>query len=278
MKEILENHLAGIEEETLEYFEGIVSDADMGGDFDAIKESLAPLLEAYGFAECIEAAEELCAKICQQVNSQGIKQIQIQVDGDKNSSSDEPVLLDKTMSLGATHVSAKEQAAIDSMWGFDKIRSKKNDIIETTEAASARYERNAEKEQKRWLEELEAKFIGDDESPDQISTMTLPDYSSNNREKDIQVSNFNINFAGQLLLDSADLRLTFGRRYGLVGKNGVGKTTLLKHMASFDIEGFPRHHRVLHVKQEVKSSEETVLEVVMKSDVREINSTQGKRS
>ncbi|RYG69755.1 ATP-binding cassette domain-containing protein [archaeon] len=38
-------------------------------------------------------------------------------------------------------------------------------------------------------------------------------------------------------------------------------------MASFDIEGFPRHHRVLHVKQEVKSSEKSVLQVVMEADV-----------
>jgi hypothetical protein len=32
-------------------------------------------------------------------------------------------------------------------------------------------------------------------------------------------------------------------------------------MASFDIEGFPRHHRVLHVKQEVQASEDSVLQV-----------------
>ena len=36
---------------------------------------------------------------------------------------------------------------------------------------------------------------------------------------------------------------------GLIGKNGVGKTTLLKYIANFDIPGFPTHHRILHVKQ-----------------------------
>lgn len=50
-------------------------------------------------------------------------------------------------------------------------------------------------------------------------------------------------------MDGADIRIVYTRRYGLIGKNGVGKTTLLRHMASFDIEGFPRHHRILHVKQ-----------------------------
>ena len=69
------------------------------------------------------------------------------------------------------------------------------------------------------------------------------------------------------MLSSADLRLAYGRRYGLIGANGIGKTTLLKHMAAFEIEGFPRHHRVLHVKQEVRSTGKTVLETVLQSDV-----------
>ena len=38
-------------------------------------------------------------------------------------------------------------------------------------------------------------------------------------------------------------------------------------MARFDIDGFPTHHRVLHVKQEVQASEDSVIAVVMSSDV-----------
>lgn len=97
--------------------------------------------------------------------------------------------------------------------------------------------------------------------------MTLPDFSAGVKEKDIHVSNFNITYGGKCLLEGADLKLVYGRKYGLIGRNGIGKTTLLKHMANFDIEGFPRHHRVLHVKQEVKSSTMSVLQVVMESDV-----------
>lgn len=55
--------------------------------------------------------------------------------------------------------------------------------------------------------------------------------------------------------------------YSLHQSIGTGKTTLLKHIAAFEIEGFPRHHRVLHVKQEVRSSGKTVLETVLQSDV-----------
>ncbi|CAN0584626.1 unnamed protein product, partial [Laminaria digitata] len=49
-------------------------------------------------------------------------------------------------------------------------------------------------------------------------------------------------------------------QYGLIGRNGVGKTTLLRHMAAYDIEGFPRHHRVMHVRQEIKPSAKTVIQ------------------
>jgi ATP-binding cassette subfamily F protein 3 len=53
-----------------------------------------------------------------------------------------------------------------------------------------------------------------------------------------------------------------------VGKNGIGKTTLLRHIASLQIPGFPQHHRVLHVRQEVKAAgtETSVLQVVIESD------------
>lgn len=43
----------------------------------------------------------------------------------------------------------------------------------------------------------------------------------------------------------------------------MGKTTLLRHMAAYDIEGFPRHHRVMHVRQEIKASEKTVIQVCL---------------
>jgi ATP-binding cassette subfamily F protein 3 len=36
---------------------------------------------------------------------------------------------------------------------------------------------------------------------------------------------------------------------------------LLEAVASFEIEGFPRHHRVLHVRQEIRGSERSVLQV-----------------
>ena len=42
--------------------------------------------------------------------------------------------------------------------------------------------------------------------------------------------------AGKLLFDNSPLSIVHGRRYGLVGPNGKGKTTVLKMIASGDLK------------------------------------------
>ena len=53
----------------------------------------------------------------------------------------------------------------------------------------------------------------------------------------------------------------------------VGKTTLLNRIANWeDLEGFPRHLRVLHVKQELNTENEdtTVLDAVLEADIERV--------
>ena len=57
---------------------------------------------------------------------------------------------------------------------------------------------------------------------------------------------------GKPLIDGGDdgeakLQLVAGRRYGLVGRNGTGKSTLLKAIASYEINSFPQHLKVEHL-------------------------------
>jgi ATP-binding cassette subfamily F protein 3 len=264
VREMLGELLPDMDESTAEYFESIVMDLE-SIDRSELKETLAPFIESYGFAEDLEGAEGVCDELCDKLKDLGMKEGLAAKD-------DTPVLLDRAVLLSDvanSQLSDQEKAAVEAMWGFEKVRKTRNDVMEAPiEAASAKYERKAAKEQRKWLHELESQFKADsDDEDNQISAMTLPDLTGNNREKDIHVNGFSIRYGGHLLLEGADLRLVYGRRYGLIGRNGVGKTTLLKHMANFDIEGFPRHHRVLHVKQEVKASSLSVLQVVLSADV-----------
>lgn len=67
------------------------------------------------------------------------------------------------------------------------------------------------------------------------------------------------------LLQGAELSLASGRRYGLIGRNGLGKTTLLKMLASRNLR-VPGHISILHVEQEVAGDETSALQSVLESD------------
>lgn len=67
------------------------------------------------------------------------------------------------------------------------------------------------------------------------------------------------------MLQGADLVLAFGRRYGLVGRNGLGKTTLLRMISSKQLK-IPSHISILHVEQEVVGDDTIALQSVLECD------------
>lgn len=71
--------------------------------------------------------------------------------------------------------------------------------------------------------------------------------------KDVNIERYSMSTPDGLtpLLVDTPLKISAKRRYGLVGRNGYGKTTLLQNMANYRIENFPRHVRMLLVNQEV---------------------------
>ncbi|KAK9827792.1 hypothetical protein WJX74_002330 [Apatococcus lobatus] len=85
--------------------------------------------------------------------------------------------------------------------------------------------------------------------------------------KDLQLENFSVSNGGAELIEDASLSLAHGRRYGLVGRNGTGKTTLLRAMASHQIKGIPETCQILHVEQEVVGDDTTVMDSVLACDV-----------
>ena len=62
---------------------------------------------------------------------------------------------------------------------------------------------------------------------------------------DIDLKDVHIAIGPRILLDSPNLRLFRGVHYGLVGQNGVGKSTLLKCIGYNMLAGFPSNVRVL---------------------------------
>uniref|UniRef100_A0A8V0Z5R7 ATP-binding cassette sub-family F member 3 n=1 Tax=Gallus gallus TaxID=9031 RepID=A0A8V0Z5R7_CHICK len=94
---------------------------------------------------------------------------------------------------------------------------------------------------------------------------TRMESSGKNKSYDVRIENFDVSFGERVLLAGADLNLAFGRRYGLVGRNGLGKTTLLKMIASRSLR-IPSHISILHVEQEVAGDETPALQSVLECD------------
>ncbi|KAK2950003.1 putative ABC transporter F family member 3 [Blattamonas nauphoetae] len=98
-------------------------------------------------------------------------------------------------------------------------------------------------------------------------TITKPQHADRSTKDEIRMSDFSMAFAGKPLLDNANLHLIRGHRYGLVGRNGVGKSTLLRHIArgSFELANNPD---ILFIEQEVPGNDASPLEWVLAADVR----------
>ncbi len=68
--------------------------------------------------------------------------------------------------------------------------------------------------------------------------------------KDVVLEGITMKFEGKELLTRSSLRLIHGRRYALIGANGVGKTTFLRLCALQALPGWPRHLSAHYVEQE----------------------------
>ncbi|EGZ19345.1 ABC transporter [Phytophthora sojae] len=76
------------------------------------------------------------------------------------------------------------------------------------------------------------------------------------------------------LLRDTQLKLNYGSRYGLVGPNGIGKSTLLTALADGLVEGLPASLKILYVNQldtsslTPESAQQSVLQTVLSADTR----------
>ena len=75
---------------------------------------------------------------------------------------------------------------------------------------------------------------------------------SQSKSKDVKIDRVDLSIGGQRILTDASLTLAYGHRYGLVGQNGIGKSTLLRALSRREV-AVPTHISILHVDQEVCS-------------------------
>lgn len=84
--------------------------------------------------------------------------------------------------------------------------------------------------------------------------------------RDVKVSNLTIILKGKELLVDAELILSYGCRYALIGPNGCGKSILMT-MLGRRMLPLPANLDLFHLAQEIEPSEMTALEAVTAVDV-----------
>jgi len=83
----------------------------------------------------------------------------------------------------------------------------------------------------------------------------------------IHLPSVSLCYEGNELLVDSKMDIVKGHRYGLLGKNGVGKSTLLRQLASGSIPGLPRGLEIRMVKQQVEGrDDQTTLEALVEAD------------
>lgn len=56
--------------------------------------------------------------------------------------------------------------------------------------------------------------------------------------REVLIERVTLTIGGRCLLEEAKIQLGWGRKYGLVGRNGIGKTCLLAALARGEFGGF----------------------------------------
>lgn len=131
-----------------------------------------------------------------------------------------------------------------------KIRQKKQDAGESVED-----------EADKRAEEIERLKLQLDNSglSDRVCTGVL---NSQETSRDLKISQISLVFHGRVLLQDSTLELNYGRRYGLLGANGCGKSTFLRALAAREYP-IPESIDIYLLNEPANPSEATALEWVV---------------
>ena len=274
-----DEQVEGLDEDLVEYISGMLAakvSEDEGGDLDmaeVLEEVLDPFLDS---VQCPEHLVKQAQEVVSDVVKKTVSSKSEAADSKTTRKLTQGVVsMSSDLGGGADH----EDDANRFLWGTSTgVKPMANDLIEAhadkTSAKEKRKGRKAEAEKERKL--LSSKQDEDIDAAGgglvRMNFRTVTGNAAADKARDVQVRNVTLSLDnGTVLLDSGDLKFSYQRRYGLIGENGVGKSTLLRAISKEDgIEGFPKHLRVLHVRQEVPShlgDELTVMKAVLESDV-----------
>ncbi|KAF3434224.1 hypothetical protein FNV43_RR25327 [Rhamnella rubrinervis] len=247
--EVLGRRAQDVDEPIIDYIINVLADEDFdfGLDGEGAFEAIGELLVGAGCVNDFSECRSVCGILSEKFGKHGLVKAKPTM-----RSLATPFRMDDGMDEG--EVPKKKPEVLDGPVLTERDRAK-------LERRKRKDERQREAQYQMHLAEMEAARAG------MPVVCVNHDNSGGPVVKDIHMENFNISVGGRDLIVDGSLTLSFGRHYGLVGRNGTGKTTFLRYMAMHAIDGIPPNCQILHVEQEVTGDDTTALQCVLNSDI-----------
>lgn len=172
-----------------------------------------------------------------------------------------PVVLNQMNKIAGEGV-VKDEDFLDPFTGIDKTKANQNSQFEQGKLSAAMEKENAK--QRDALDKKIAEFM---QHKAKIPPPQVKHDKDHAFDKDIMIPNYTMVVGGKTLLESSTIKLVRGKKYGLVGRNGIGKTCLINAISRGEIEKFPLGVHILQVEQEIDGDDVTVLQHILNCDV-----------
>eukprot|EP01132_Coremiostelium_polycephalum_P004895 gene4895-6104_t len=243
-----------VDETIIDYITGVFEDEGVTNDMDELIETLSPLFMDTSMADNEADATKLITDLIDTLVDQKLVSIKKKQTSIQQLS--QPVALHR--------LDDRVDAAVSWMKPEEAISILNKDQLEANEKRyNARKEARLAKEERKKLRQNAA--LAALNSLKEQQTIMMSSVRGTNQSRDIHVENFSLSYGKFDLIINSDLHLNYGRKYGLIGRNGTGKTTLLRHIASREI-GIDNNLSILHVEQEVNGNDTLVIDCVLEAD------------
>ncbi|OJT04948.1 hypothetical protein TRAPUB_4290 [Trametes pubescens] len=269
--EDIRDALPGTEEIVIQYLSGYLLDLDDAAEDEDVLQVTRDILDSAIGSSSSQAKRGDLDRLVQRLADLLEEPLTRRDENNRAGTGSGLVRLDKVMDLSKTNMS--NTIAFTEGVDLESINKGKASRVDVKklEKQEAKLKAKIEKRSKRTL--YEGSKILDQHKKQQTYEELFMKINpldaaaaSKNKSKDVHLSSIDVNFGSNRILSGASLTLAYGRRYGIIGRNGVGKSTLLRHIAMREVP-IPAYITILFVEQEIIGDDTLALDSVLKADV-----------
>lgn len=270
---LLREALPQLDEPIVAYLDRYIEDAGEDPEVDVMAQAVCPILESVVVSDPPDsAARQALPALLEQLRALVAERMPAASESQRGLTRLDKVVDMSTAGASSTMAYDAGNDSIDLALGKSTRNRTTVDVkkLERQEAKTrAKLAKRAQRDlyESSKLVENAKKMASYEEMYMQVNPLeSISAGAARGKNKDIHLPNIDVSFGSHRILTNAELTMAHGRRYGLIGRNGVGKSTLLRHMALRDVP-IPTNVSLLYVEQEIVGDDTPAVEAVLKADV-----------